>query len=112
MPFSELTLTLAWMRSGGKCECADPTHDHPYGWCRKPLALEARGKSGREGAWEAFYRNGHGGHLGEYLHNCEIRCGECAAPEAEAPGQPIPRSGIGRPGQGRPAGTPVEEEKA
>jgi hypothetical protein len=98
MPFSELTVTLAWLRANGHCECADPGHAHPGGSCRKPLDRNARGNRDFPGAWAAHVKDGNGdaagnGHehgnagsngggphrlLHDSVHNCEVRCAGCA----------------------------------
>lgn len=77
MAFSEQTVTLAWRRSGGKCECTRALHDHGYGRCNKDLVWENRGRESGRGAWEAHHRTSVESGGSDNLSNCEILCWDC-----------------------------------
>lgn len=78
MAFSEEVLEQAWQRSGGKCECQSPTHDHGFLACDELLEWLNRSGPGM-GAWEARHivKVENGGD--DSLDNCEIRCLACMA---------------------------------
>ena len=73
MAFSEETISKAWIRAGGRCECRRVFHWHSYKRCNKQLVRKNRGREGR-GAWEAHHRSSTGG---DGLSNCEILCWDC-----------------------------------
>jgi hypothetical protein len=80
VPFSEMTLAMAWLIAGGRCQCSLPSHGHGSLRCRNTLDWRKRGTS-TPGAWQAWHKNQDRGHLGDSLHNCEIRCWECGTTE-------------------------------
>jgi hypothetical protein len=77
MPFSELTLTLAWVRANGHCECRDHGHGHPGKRCGNLLIWKSHGAADGPGAWQARRKNGTGNGGHDHLHNCELRCTRC-----------------------------------
>lgn len=60
MPFSGLTLALAWLRSGGRCECRETGHGHADSRCGKPLDWYARANPAALSAWAAVPKDGKG----------------------------------------------------
>ena len=74
MPFSEETLTKAWRRAKGQCECLKTTHDHMHIRCTRELVWDNRGNDTANGAWKAHYRNKASG---DSPSNCEILCWAC-----------------------------------
>lgn len=44
MAFSEETISKAWRRAGGRCECKRVSHGHPYIRHNKQLVLKNRGR--------------------------------------------------------------------
>ena len=85
MPLSDLTLSFAWLRSGGRCECRDPDHGHSGERCNSFLVLAKHGAAKGEGAWQACRKHGAGNGGHDHLYNCEVRCWECAAPKDGVP---------------------------
>jgi hypothetical protein len=79
MSLSDVTLTFAWLRSNGRCECRDPGHGHPGERCNRPLVWNEHGAAEGEGAWQACRKNGTGNGGHDHLHNTEVRCKGCAA---------------------------------
>lgn len=75
MAFSDETVTDAWDRADGKCECKRLLHDH-NGVCGKQLSWGNRGREGR-GAWEAHHRTSVASGGGNTLSNCQILCWDC-----------------------------------
>lgn len=73
MAFSIETVTIAWKRAGGRCECRRSSHNHHYVRCNKLLVWSNRGRTGK-GCWEAHHINSNGG---DSLSNCEIICYDC-----------------------------------
>ena len=73
MAFSEETISKAWRKAGGRCECRRVSHGHPYIRHNKQLVRKNRGREGY-GAWEAHHRSATGG---DGLSNCEILCWDC-----------------------------------
>lgn len=71
--FSEKTVSDAWERAKGYCECKRERHDHDYKRCNKQLVWANRGRADR-GAWEAHHIVADGPDIPS---NCEILCWEC-----------------------------------
>lgn len=72
-PFPDSVVDAAWGRSGGKCECERPSHNHSLLFCRKQLSKASRGYETNMG-WEAHHVNANGDPV---LSNCEILCQDC-----------------------------------
>jgi hypothetical protein len=73
MPFPDYIVKLAWTRSGGRCECTSPGHEH-IGRCNRRLLELYRGDIETTAGWEARSKSG------SYLDDpsdCEILCWEC-----------------------------------
>ncbi len=71
--FSTKTISEAWQRSAGQCECEKRTHKHFYTPCGKSLLWKAKGLTDH-GGWEAHKITPSGG---DGLFNCEILCWDC-----------------------------------
>lgn len=71
-PFPDTVVALAWLRSGGRCECGRTSHAH-RGSCKTQLNKGSRGKESSMG-WEAHHINSNGDGV---LSNCEILCQDC-----------------------------------
>ncbi|XUX01182.1 MAG: hypothetical protein TUN42_04130 [Dehalogenimonas sp.] len=71
--FSNAVVQQAWTRSGGRCECANRSHQH-MGRCNRALVWERRTGESKPGAWVAESKSGN------FLPNasdCEIACWHC-----------------------------------
>lgn len=66
MPFSALTVELAWNRANGHCES-----------CGKTLSWNKRGIEGACGAWEAHHKTSVAAGGSDALSNCKILCLNC-----------------------------------
>lgn len=75
MAFSEDTVSQAWRRAGGKCECTRSIHSHGSR-CSKQLVWANRGRDG-VGSWEAHHRVSVDSGGSDVLSNCEILCWDC-----------------------------------
>lgn len=73
MAFSDKTISAAYLRSRGNCECERKTHNHSPVRCNKALVHKNQGREG-QGAWEAHHLNANGG---DELSNCQILCWDC-----------------------------------
>jgi len=76
MSFSLDTVTLAWQRSGGRCECTRAQHPWHQGEerCGKSLSIRDRRRGECSGAWEADHKTPDDG---DDLENCEVVCWQC-----------------------------------
>ena len=72
MAFSDSTISQAWTRAGGSCECTRASHGH-WGRCGRTLSWNFRG-SELQGGWEAHHITAGGS---DSLSNCEILCQDC-----------------------------------
>ena len=76
MPFSDTTISQAWIRAGGKCECTRSSHNHFFGRHGITLNWQNRGRNGVD-AWEANHINRVESGGSDGLSNCEILCWDC-----------------------------------
>ena len=77
MAFSEETVSQAWQRAEGKCECRRSAHNHTYVRCSKELVWENRGRESGRGAWETHHKTSVESGGSDSLSNCEILCWNC-----------------------------------
>jgi hypothetical protein len=71
--FSDDTIKIAWLRSGGRCECMRKTHGHKDR-CNKILKYDQQGRD-TDDHWEAHHRNSDTSK--NDVDHCLIFCWEC-----------------------------------
>jgi hypothetical protein len=71
--FLQETIDLAWVRSGGRCECKRKAHGHD-GRCNKELDYEQQGRD-TDDYWEAHHANGD--ETKNDVEHCLIFCWGC-----------------------------------
>ena len=71
-PINKLSISLAWLRAAGQCECTSPECGHD-GRCPKKLQWKSRGKN-EPGGWDTRMKNPKGPDRAE---NWEILCIDC-----------------------------------